>query len=217
MVKGDKTSVRELIRTCSTQIELPKGQMIHFPGTQDSSIYYIVRGAVRFVLDSYDGNEKTLYILGPDNFFNEEILFQEHEVTASIFCSEACTLWKIDSSLHGDLLKNPGFVHSVCRGMIRKNDRMQHEIQNISFMPCKQRLLHIFASECSKKRIYDQYWYDIENRYTHQELASIIGANRVTVSKLIAELCEEQQLRSINRKIQIHRDAVKRKEKEFGI
>ncbi len=217
MVKGKKTGVKELIRTCSTQIELPKGQMIHFPGTRDTSIYYIVRGTVRFVLNSYDGNEKTLYILGQDNFFNEEILFQPHEVAASVFCNEACTLWKIDSSLHGDLLKNADFVQSVCQGMIRKNERMRHEIQSISFMSCKQRLLHIFASECSRDRVYDEHWYDIEKRYTHQELASIIGANRVTVSKLIAELCEEHQIRSIHRRIQIHSDAVKRKEKEFGI
>ena len=62
MVRGEKKKVRELIRDCSTQIELPKGQMIHFPGTRDSSIYYIVRGTVRFVLNSYDGNEKILYL-----------------------------------------------------------------------------------------------------------------------------------------------------------
>ena len=46
MVRGEKKKVRELIRDCSTQIELPKGQMIHFPGTRDSSIYYIVRRCV---------------------------------------------------------------------------------------------------------------------------------------------------------------------------
>ena len=217
MVRGEKKKVRELIRACSTQIELPKGQMIHFPGTRDSSIYYIVRGTVRFVLNSYDGNEKILYILGQDHFFNEEILFEPHEVAASVICNEACTLWKIDSSVHGELMKNADFGQSVCQGMIRKNDRLRQEIENISFMSCKQRILRIFAGECSRERLYDQNWYDIERRYTHQELASIIGANRVTVSKLIAELCEENKLRSINRKIQVHRDVVKGKEGEYGI
>ena len=217
MAKEKKVCIKELIRTCSTQIELPKGQMIHFPGTRDSSLYYIVKGSVRFVLNSYDGNEKTLYILEPDNFFNEETLFQPYEVCASVFCNETCILWKIDSSLHRELLRNEDFVQAVCQGMIRKSSRMRQEIENISFMSCKQRILRIFADECYRERTYDQVWYDVGKRYTHQDLASMIGANRVTVSKLIAELCEENQLRSINRKMQIHINAVKGKEGEHGV
>ena len=31
--------IKELIRTCSTQIELPKGQMIHFPGRFQPLLY----------------------------------------------------------------------------------------------------------------------------------------------------------------------------------
>ena len=52
----------------------------------------------------------------------------------------------------------------------------------------------------------------MKKRYTHQDLASIIGANRVTVSKMIGELCEECQIRCLNRKIQVNRKALKRRD-----
>lgn len=201
--------LRELLRSCATELELPKGQTIHFPGNRDTSLYYIVRGAVRFVLNSYDGNEKILYILGPDTFFNEEVLFAPHDIAAHVFCQEDSTLWKIDSLVHGELMENQEFVKAVFGGMVRKNDRMRQEIENISFMSCKQRILKIFAEEYKKDAVYDQNWYDLGRRYTHQELAGIIGANRVTVSRLIIELCEENKIRSLNRRIQIHKDAVR--------
>lgn len=201
-------SLQERLRSCSTQLELPQGQMIHYPGSQDTSLYYIVSGYVRFLLTSCDGNEKILYLLGADTFFNEEILFASHVIVPLVSCEENCVLWKIDSSVHKELLKDQEFVKEVFRGMIRKNDRMRLEIENISFMSCKQRILRLLAEECNRDILYDQNWYDVRRRYTHQELAGIIGANRVTVSKLVIELCEEQQLRSLNRKIQIHKEVV---------
>ena len=73
----------------------------------------------------------------------------------------------------------------------RKSQRMRQEIENLSFMSCKQRLMKIFAG--------------------------IIGANRVTVSRRITELCEEKKLRNLNRRIQIHRDMVTKYEKENTI
>lgn len=217
MSREEKTSLTDLLQSCATELELPKGQTIHIPGSQDSSLYYIVKGMVRFVLNSYDGNEKILYILGPETFFNEETLYAPHEIPAHVYCEEGCILWKIDSSVHKELLENPCFIQAVFECMVRKNDRMRREIENISFMSCKQRILQIFANECNKDCLYDQNWYDTGRRYTHQDLASIIGANRVTVSKLITELCEENQLRSLNRKIQIHKQAVYQNEVEHGI
>lgn len=212
MIRGERTPVREVIRICSTEIELPRSQIIHFPGTNDSSLYYIVEGSVRFVKNSLNGDEKILYVLGADNFFNEEILFGAHETASYLICNERCVLWKIDSSLHGKLLENQTFIRAVCRGMVQKSNYLCREIEKLSFMSCKERILQTYAGECDRDNLYDNSWYNVSRQYTHQELASMIGANRVTVSRLISELCAENKLRSINRKIQIHCSAVERRE-----
>lgn len=195
-----------MICRCSTQIEVPKGQIIHVAGTRDNSIYYIAKGSVRFVCNSMEGNEKTLYILGENNFFNEEILFQPYEIAVDAICNEACALWKIDSYVHQELLKDQEFVREICRGVIRKKELLQKEIRDISFLSCKQRILRILADGCDREHPYERNWYDVKQRYTHQELASLIGANRVTVSKLMAELCEEKKIRSMGRRVQVHCD-----------
>ena len=200
-----------MIRRCSTQIEVPKGQIIHVAGTTDSSVYFIAKGSVRFVCNSMEGNEKILYILGKDHFFNEEILFQPFEIAMDAVCNESCSLWKIDSYVHEELLKNQEFVHEICRGMIRKKQLLQKEIEDISFLSCKERILQILAKDCDREQIYEDSWYEVKGRYTHQELATMIGANRVTVTKLIAELYEERKLRSVKRRVQVHCSVVKEK------
>lgn len=200
-----------MIRRCSTQIEVPKGQIIHVAGTTDSSVYFIAKGSVRFVCNSMEGNEKILYILGKDHFFNEEILFQPFEIAMDAVCNESCSLWKIDSYVHEELLKNQEFVQEICRGMIRKKQLLQKEIEDISFLSCKERILQILAKDCDREQIYEDSWYEVKGRYTHQELATMIGANRVTVTKLIAELYEERKLRSVKRRVQVHCSVVKEK------
>lgn len=200
-----------MIRRCSTQIEVPKGQIIHVAGTTDSSVYFIAKGSVRFVCNSMEGNEKILYILGKDHFFNEEILFQPFEIAMDAVCNESCSLWKIDSYVHEELLKNQEFVQEICRGMIRKKQLLQKEIEDICFLSCKERILQILAKDCDREQIYEDSWYEVKGRYTHQELATMIGANRVTVTKLIAELYEERKLRSVKRRVQVHCSVVKEK------
>ncbi|MCI9147795.1 MAG: Crp/Fnr family transcriptional regulator [Hungatella sp.] len=197
--------MKDLIRSCSTEIQIPKGQIIHVAGTTDSSVYYIAKGSVRFVCNSMDGNEKILYILGEGHFFNEEILFTPHEIAMDAVCNEACCLWKIDSYVHGELLKNQEFLREICQEGIRKKELLQKEIADISFMSCKQRILQILAGECDRKHVCQGHWYEVKRSYTHQELASMIGANRVTVTKLIAELYEEGKLRRVRRRVQVHR------------
>ena len=49
-------------------------------------------------------------------------------------------------------------------------------------------------------------WYELKVKYTHYELGVIVGAARVTVSKILVELMNEGIIRSVNRKIQFNAD-----------
>ena len=49
----------------------------------------------------------------------------------------------------------------------------------------------------------DGGWYDLKLNYTQYEISTIVGGARVTISKLINELCAEGFIRVLNRKTQI--------------
>lgn len=204
-----------LLGGCSTRLELPKGQTILCQGDEDENIYYIAQGKVRILLNSYTGCEKIIYILKNGDFFNEQVLIQEMPSMISALCEESCRIFRI----HPSILKEKSCYKEVFQvlfeQMLIKNQNLIKEVENISFSSCRQRILQIFANSCDRTKLYDLNWHEVPVRYTHQDLASIIGANRVTVSKIILELCECGELRTINRKIQIHRKTVN-KENQNG-
>jgi len=81
---------------------------------------------------------------------------------------------------------------------------MRHEIENLSFNSCKSRLRRLFCSIADTSRLIEGRWYNLKVSYTQYELSTIVGGARVTVSKLINELCTEGFIRMLNRNIELN-------------
>ena len=81
---------------------------------------------------------------------------------------------------------------------------MRHEIENLTFNSCKDRLKRLFCSTADPDKLIDGGWYNLKVYYTQYELSTIIGGARVTISKLVNELCDEGFIRMLNRNIQVN-------------
>ena len=81
---------------------------------------------------------------------------------------------------------------------------LTREIDNLSFNSCKTRLMRIYCSQVDTGKIEDGKWYGLASKLTHNELAAIVGSARVTISKLINELCDDGFIRIINRRAQVN-------------
>jgi len=81
---------------------------------------------------------------------------------------------------------------------------LRYEIENLTFNSCKNRIKRFYAASVDKTHVTDEGWYNVKVHSTHYELGIIVGAARVTVSKLINELCEEKFIRVINRNVQVN-------------
>ena len=81
---------------------------------------------------------------------------------------------------------------------------MRHEIENITFNSYRDRLIKLFLVAADRTRLIDGQWYDQRVHYSQSDLSVIIGSSRITVSKLLWELCDEGVIRMLNRRIQIN-------------
>ena len=68
----------------------------------------------------------------------------------------------------------------------------------------KERLLKLFYVAADRTKLIDGQWYNQQIRYTQSDMSTIIGSSRITVSKLLGELCDEGFIRMLNRNIQIN-------------
>lgn len=202
----------EELGSLSTRLSLPKKQTIICQGDEDENLYFIVNRKIRISINSCNGCEKIVYILKEGNFFNEDVLFTKDVSLINADCEEESTILRINpqtlckSKYYDEIIKNIFLKVSM------KNNILIKELENISFKSCRERILAIFANSCDKKKVYDQEWYEVNIRYTHQDIAAIIGANRVTVSKIVTDLCDCGELRNINRRIQINKKMIGKEE-----
>lgn len=196
-----------LIATHSHRITVPEGTYYVQPGQKLTEISYIVKGKTAHIMFGDNGQEKISYILSP-GWFLAESLFSNGK-TFSIaerytLAQSDLVLDKIDKAAYEILIQNPLFRDAIIRSLSNKRAFLQKELESVTLECVKERMKNFFVLLSDPSASQDRIWYPLSHRYTHQEIASIIGTNRVTVSRLISELAREGFLRIINKRIELN-------------
>lgn len=98
---------------------------------------------------------------------------------------------------------NEVFRSTILQCLTFKTLILRNEIENISFYSVKERIKRLFLAAAEEKPT-EGHWHSLKIAYTHAMLGSIVGASRVTISKVFNELRLEGFLRTVNNRIQIH-------------
>ena len=198
--------LRELLQNFSVVKKLSPGENFLMPGTPIRYASYIAEGVTAHTTTSESGREKVLYRLGRGWFFSEEVLLRDYTVESARYAiaETPTTLWLLDKPAYLELLKHPIFVSAIIRCTAYKCSMLRTEIESLTFDSTKERLMRLLSSGADRASVEDQYWYNMKVSWTHQDLAAIIGTNRVTISRLIAELRADGCLRTVNGRLQVN-------------
>jgi len=198
--------LENLIKEYAEIYEYPAGQVFGSPGEIIGGVYYIKEGRTKHYMLSHDGIEKVLYVLSSGWMFGETPYILNTRTGLYSQTEIKSVLYKICSS-NVDLLmeKSNLFRNTLMQCYAHKLLILRCEIENLSFNSCKNRIKRLFCASVDLENISDPQWYDLKIKYTHYQLGVIVGAARVTISKLIQELCAETFIRVLNRQIQINR------------
>lgn len=197
--------MEELIRAHSTSVTYPAKRVFLEPGMELQGVYYVAEGRTRHYMVGADGTEKILYTLSAGWFYGETPvslqeptgLFSQAEVKTQIYI--------IPLHVYEELIDtNKMFRDAIMENILNKMLIMRHEIENLTFNSCKDRLKRLFCSTADTGSLVDGGWYNLKVYYTQYELSTIIGGARVTISKLINELCDEGFIRILNRCTQVN-------------
>ncbi len=197
--------LEDLIREHSTSVVYPAKRVFLEPGMEPQGVYYIAEGRTRHYMVGSDGTEKILYTLSSGWFYGETPcslqeptgLFSQAEVKTQIYIIPRYTYEELIDT-------NKMFRDAILENYSNKMLIMRHEIENLTFNSCKDRLKRLFCSTADTDRLIEGNWYSLKVYYTQYELSTIIGGARVTISKLINELCDEGFIRLLNRNAQVN-------------
>lgn len=195
----------KIIRANGKKLIIPEKQI--FMNSQDEfdGIYYIMDGCTKHSMSNSEGIEKVLYVLTRGWFFGETSHILGYKSTTIFSQAEVeTTLYKIKNDDVNILLdQNKVFRDAFLKGIAHKTIMLRYEIDNLLFNSCKDRIKRQLCTSVDTQKVIDYHWYGLNTRFTHYELGVMVGGSRVTVSKLLKELCDEGFIRIVNRRAQV--------------
>lgn len=180
----------ELDRIASllTPREVPKDAHIVTQDEPGDSMFIIAKGRVKVVLFGDNGREVILTILKAGEFFGEMALLDDQPRSANVVAQEDATvlvLKRDDFSQH--LLDSPKTSLNVMAELCRRLRRADEIIGNLATLDVYGRVAHIMIDLAKKDGEEVEEGILIKERPTQQDIASMIGTSRETVSRVLSE------------------------------
>ncbi len=187
----------EELSELATHIEIERheaGTIFHLPNEAGEQAFFLLEGRVRIYKLSPEGRALTLLIINPPNLFGEMALIGQgrHDT-----CAEAmtdCVVGVINrDDLRRFLSRYPAAAIELMELMAARLRVMEQRLADIAFKSVPQRLAALLLDLAGDSA--DGGAPTTLVRYTHQQLAEMIGAYRETVTKALGEMREANLIR----------------------
>ena len=172
-----------------------KGKILFLEGDPGEAFYYIKSGMVKISKLSADGREHILHILNAGHVFAEVTLFDKtvYPATAEILENAEIGIIK-NADLEKVISENPGLALQLIKYLNRRLIEAQTKVRNLALSDTYARTAQalIKLSEEYGKKTPKGTILDLN--LSRQELASIVGTTRETVTRALAEFKREKAI-----------------------
>jgi len=167
------------------QREYRKGTLLIQEGDEGDSLFIILSGRVKvFAMDSVD-HEVTYGIYGAGNYFGEMSL-DGGPRSASVITLETTVCSVVTKrGLRNFISERPDFAYSLLITTIARTRQSTRIARSLALDDVYSRLVRYLSVESVRRSDGAQV---MEERLTHQELASRVGASREMVSRILKDL-----------------------------
>jgi CRP-like cAMP-binding protein len=176
--------------------DYPPGHIFYTPGEQGDRLLIVRRGRVRLYKLSPEGRALTLFVLEPQAVFGEMALVDRQHDSFAEAVTE-CSIGTLARSTLRDILRdNPAVTLRFMDVMSERLRAMERKLADIAFKSVPQRLASVLLNlaDCRADRPSGGA-PPVVVRYTHQQLAEMIGSYRETVTKAVGEFREDGLIR----------------------
>lgn len=173
--------------------EYPSGHIFYSPDDEGETVYLLLRGRVRIYKLSLEGRALTLLVLEPLAIFGEMAISEHWKHDSFAECMGDCQVGAIQrSTLRQLLARSPATAMRLMGIMSDRMRAMERKLADIAFKSVSQRLATVLLSLAHPDGAGGP---PTVLRYTHQQLAEMIGSYRETVTKTIGDFREAGMIR----------------------
>jgi CRP/FNR family cyclic AMP-dependent transcriptional regulator len=171
----------------------PNRSVIFHAGDPPDTLYYIIQGSVRVMLEDDFGHEMVLAYLNKGDFFGEMGLFGTEQRSALIVARENCEIAEMSYTKFRHLAQqDPEILFKLASQMAARLRRTSRKVINLAFLDVTGRIAHTLL-ELTKQPDAMTHPAGMQIRITRQEIAKIVGCSREMAGRVLKDL-EEQGL-----------------------
>lgn len=156
-------------------------------GDTSDSLYLILEGRVKVFLTDDHGREVILRTQGPGEYFGEMALMDEGPRSASVMTAEPSKLCVISRAGFNECLnRHPSIAMALIQHLSRRVRALTENVRGLALLDVYGRIARLLLELAVKRE--DKLV--IEERLTHQDIASRVGASREMVSRIMKDLMD---------------------------
>jgi len=165
--------------------EYPPEFTIISQGQQGSYIYYIDKGRVRIDVLDWQGASLTLAIATEGSIFGD--LWALEDTSSPVTVTSITPV--VTYMVHRDVfLQNSDLLRKLMGFLIRQNRLLLSKVKQLVFTDAYTRFVACLNHLGKKYGVPKEYGILVPVRFTHQEMASLLGVSRVTVTNIVGQL-----------------------------
>lgn len=173
-------------------VRLKPGDLLFTPGERAERLYIVKEGRIRLYISSPEGAEITLVFAEEGNIFGEMALTAQRLREVYAQAVEPSLLLSLGREALEDLiLKKPRVGLRLIERLSERVRRLENRLEDLTFKEVPARLASLILQLVEDEGVRTgEGYYEIPTHYTHEQLAAMISANRVSVSRAFASLRE---------------------------
>ncbi len=191
--------VRQL-ETGSRYRRFESGEVIYLPLDRADAVLVVVSGRVKLCHITPDGKQSILALIEPGEVFGELCLFDTTDREEHAVAMLPTALVLIPQELMYQLMsRQADLALGITRLLGLRRLRIERRLKSLLFRSSRDRLLQLLVELATDYGINTKLGVEIRIGLSHQDLASIIGSTRETVTTTLGEL-QEQELVTLGRR-----------------
>ncbi len=169
-----------------TECTYRRGSILFMEGEFGEAVHFVMDGCVKIYKTSEEGREHILYFANPGDIFAEVILFNEVNYPATAQAVDDCRIATIrNEDLEKVLIEHPSMAVAIIKVLNKRLINAQAQVKSLALQNTHSRTAEMLLRLAEERGIKTPEGIELDLNISRQELASMIGTTRETVTRVL--------------------------------
>jgi CRP/FNR family transcriptional regulator, cyclic AMP receptor protein len=196
------TEQLEMLESRCRARKFPRTSPIYLPAEQANGVLLLAEGRVKICSYTEEGKQAIMAFIEPGELFGELALLEPERRNEYAEAVEKSTIVLIPAEVVQQLIEeNPKVSFGITKLFGLRRARVERRLRYLLFRSNRDRLIHLLLELAAQYGRQTAGGVELSLKMSHQDLASMIGSTRETVTVVLGGLQTEGHLKLGRRKI----------------